>query len=297
MKNRLFLFSVMIVVALYGAECGGKGQLPVEPLLEQNNARVQFLGGILNMIEFEVDLSESQKVAFKKLSDDLASEIAKKHVARKAEMEAFATAFKKSNLSNADLDKIIPHFFPKERYELMQSKLIQVHQILNSEQRSKIADKLEARYDFMIEKRERRSERRKEMRGIMGGGYAFKKLTRDLDLTDAQKTTLMQIVTTFQSKMDDVKTELMERAQMQAFISEFRKEKMDKAVLDQGMAQLEAKQAEVSLAMKDAIRDVHALLKPEQRVKASEKLLQMAEYKANYDGNPYRRGKRWRYWE
>ncbi|MGQ9805404.1 MAG: Spy/CpxP family protein refolding chaperone [Chlorobiales bacterium] len=292
MKNRLFLVSVMIVIALSSAGCGDKGQSPAEPLLEQNDAHSRSLDGILNMIESEVNLSESQKAAFRKLSDELAAEVAKKHAARKAEIEAFATAFKESNLSNADLDKIVPYFFPKEKHELMQSKLMQAHQILNSEQRSKIADKLEARYKLMTEKREKRSERREEMRGIMGGGNAFKKLTRDLDLSDAQKTTLMQIATTFQSKIDDVKAEPIERAQMQAFISEFRKEKMDKAVLNQGMEQLEAKQAEVRLAMKDAIRDVHALLTPEQRAKASEKLLQMAELQTKFDGNPYRHGKR-----
>ena len=71
---------------------------------------------------------------------------------------------------------------------------------------------------------------------------------------------------------------------MQAFISEFRKDKMDEAVLNQGAAQLEAKQAEVRSAMKDAIRAVHAMLTPEQRAKASEKVIQMAERHAKFDG-------------
>lgn len=295
MKNLLALFSLLIIVALYGAGCGDRGQSPAEPLVEQADARARFSDGILKMIESEVDLSESQKTAFKKLTDDFASEMVARHAARKAEMEAFATAFKNSTISDADLDKVLPHFLPKERHAFMQSKLIQAHQILTSEQRAKIADKLEARHNRMNEKREKWSEKRKEKqeaRRFAGGGVMLKKLTRDLDLTDAQKANLLQIATTFQSKVVP-QTEPARQAQMQAFISEFRKDKMDEAVLNQGVAQLDAKHAEMRLAIKDAIRSVHALLTPEQRAKASEKLLQMAERHAKFDGNPHRRTKHW----
>ncbi len=295
MKNLLAFFSLLIIVSLFAMGCGDKSQSPAEPLVEQTDARARFSDGILNMIESEVDLSVSQKAAFKKLADEIASEVATKQETRKAEMQAFATAFKQSTLSDADLDKILPHFFPKERHAFMQSKLIQAHQILNSEQRAKIADKLEARYTRMNEKREKWVEKRKdkpEMRGWASGGFMLKKLTRDLDLTDAQKASLLQIATTVQSKIGSEPMPT-ERAQMQAFISEFRKEKMDEAVLHQGVAQLEAKQAEVRLAMKEAIRAVHGLLTPEQRTKASEKLLQMAERHAKFDGNPHKRGKHW----
>ncbi|MFQ3598200.1 MAG: Spy/CpxP family protein refolding chaperone [Chloroherpetonaceae bacterium] len=295
MKNLLALFSLLIIVTLSATGCGEKGQSPAEPLVEQNDARARFSDGILNLIESEVDLSASQKADFKKLTDDLASEMAARHGARKAEMEAFAIAFKNGTLADADLDKITPHFFPKERHAVMQSKLVQAHQLLTSEQRSKIADKLEARYTRMLEKREKWAEKRKdkpERHGWAGGGFMLKKLTRDLDLTDAQKATLMQIATTFQSKVG-VEAVPTERAQMQAFIGEFRKDKMDEAVLNQGMAQLDAKQAEVRFAMKEAIRSVHAMLTPEQRAKASEKLLHMAERHAKFEGNPHGRGKHW----
>jgi Spy/CpxP family protein refolding chaperone len=242
-----------------------------------------------------VDLSESQKVAFKKLTDEIATETASKRDTRKAEMEAFATAFKNSTLSDADLDYIVPHFFPKERLTFMQSTLVQAHQILTPEQRSKIADKLEARYNTMRAKRDKWSEKqkdKKEMRGISGGGYMLKKLTRSLDLTDAQKASLLQIATAFQSKAG-IDVQPTHRAQMQAFISEFRKDKIDETVLNQGAAQLDAKQSEVRSAVKDAVRSVHDLLTPEQREKASEKLLVMAERRAKFDGERYGRGRFW----
>ncbi len=293
MKNLLALFSLLIIVALSATGCGEKGQSPAEPLVEQTDARARFSDGLLNMIESEVELSESQKIAFKTLTEELASEVATRHEARKANMQSFAVAFKQSTLSDADLDKIVPHFFPKERHAFMQSKLIQAHQILTSEQRAKIADKLEARYTRMNEKREKWAEKRKdkqERHGWAGSGFMLKKLTRDLDLTDAQKATLMQIVTTFQSKVS-AETMPAERTHMQAFIREFRKDKMDETVLNQGAAQLDAKQAEVRLAMKEAIRSIHALLTPEQRAKVSEKLFQMAEHHGKLDGNPHERRK------
>ncbi len=291
MKNLLAFVSLLIIVTLTGAGCGDKGQSPAEPLVAQTDERARFSNGILRMIESEVDLSESQKVAFKKLTDDLASEMAAKHSARKAELTAFANAFKQSTLSDADLEKIMPHFFPKEQRASMQAKLVQAHQILTSEQRAKIADKLEARHDRMSAKHEKRKEK-KDMHGVMGGGFMLKKMTRELDLTDAQKATLLQIASTFQAKVG-AEAEPARHAQMQTFIREFRKEKMDESVLNQSVAQLDAKQAEVRLAMKDAVRSVHALLTPEQREKAAEKLLQMAERQAKFDGEHHGRKKHW----
>jgi|GEM_PF-2496203 Spy/CpxP family protein refolding chaperone len=295
MKNLLSLFSLLIIVVLIGTGCGDKGQSPAEALVPQPNERTRFSDGILKMIESEVDLSESQKVAFKKLTDELASEMAARHNTRKAELESFATTFKNNTLSEADLDNIVPHFFPKERHAFMQAKLIQAHHILTPEQRAKIADKLEARHNQMLAKREKWSEKqkdRKEMHGI-AGGYMLKKLTRDLDLTDTQKATLLQIATALQAKISG-KTKSEQYAQMQVFISEFRKDKMNEAVLNQGAAQLDAKQAEVRLAMKDAIRSLHAMLTPEQRAKASEKLLHMAERQAKFDGEHHWKEPRWK---
>ncbi len=292
MKNLLVFFSLLIIVSLVGAGCGDKGQSPAEPLMIQNDERDRFANGILNMIESEVDLSESQKAEFKKLADELASEMTAKHAARKAELQTFATVFKKNKISDADLDNIVPHVLPKERHAFMQSKLIQAHRILTPEQRAKIADKLEARYNDMTRKQELRKNK-KELRGMMSGGFMFKKLTRDLDLTDAQKASLMQIAETVQSKISTT-DEPIRQAQMQAFISEFRKDKMDEAVLNQSEAQLEAKQAEVRSAMKDAIRAVHAMLTPEQRTKASEKLIQMAERRPKFDGEHRWKEHRWK---
>ncbi len=288
MKNLLAFVSLLIIVTLVSAGCGDKGQSPIDPIIAQNDERVQFSNGILRMIESEVDLSESQKIAFKKLTDELASEMAAKHRTRKAELTAFANAFKQSTLSDADLEKIMPHFFPKEQHASMQAKLVQAHQILTSEQRAKIADKLEARYNRMSAKQ----EKRKDMRGVMGGDFMLKKLTRELALTEAQQTAMKQIIETFQSKVN-ADPEPARLAQMQAFIREFRKEKIDESVLNESAAQLDAKQAEVRLAMKDAVRSVHALLTPEQREKVSEKLLQMAERQAKFGGNPYGRKKHW----
>jgi Spy/CpxP family protein refolding chaperone len=295
MKNLPGLFALLIAVALFGAGCGDNGQSPDELLATQTDERARFSDGLLSMIELEVDLSESQKAAFKKLTDDVASEMAAKHSARKAEMEAFAAAFKNSTISDADLDKIVPHFFPKERHALMQSRLVQAHQLLTSEQRGKIADKLEARHNRMTTKREQWAEKQKDkkvMRGLPNEGYMLKKLTRDLDLTDAQKATLLQIATTFQSKVG-AETRTTHQAQREAFISEFRKDKLDEAVLNQGMSTLDAEQTNMRLAMIDAIRSVHTLLTPEQRAKASEKLLQMAERQAKFDGHPHGRKKHW----
>jgi len=295
MKSLLVLFSLLIIISLVGAGCGDKGQSPAEPFLSQTDERDRFSNGILDLIESEVDLSESQKVAFKKLADELASEMTAKHTVRKAEMQAFATAFKNSTLSDTDLDNIAPHFFRNEKHAFMQSKLIEAYQLLTPEQRAKIADKLEARHNQMLAKREKWSEKqkdRKEMRGMMSGGFMFKKLTRDLDLTDAQKASLLQIAETFQSKISAT-DESIRHAQMQAFISEFRKDKIDEAVLNQGAAQLDAKQAEVHSAMKDAIRAVHAILTPEQRAKASEKLLRMAERRIKFDGKHHGQRKHW----
>ncbi len=292
MKNRLVLFSLLIIVALFGTGCGDNGQSPSEPLMIQNDERDRFANGMLNLIESEVDLSESQKAEFKKLAEELASEMTAKHAARKAELQTFATAFKNSTLSDADLDNIVPHVFQKERHAFMQSKLIQAHRILTPEQRAKIADKLEARYNDMNRKHELRKNK-KELRGMMSGGFMFKKLTRDLDLTDAQKASLMQIAETVQSKISAT-DEPVRQAQMQTFISEFRKEKMDEAILNQGAAKLEAKQTEVRMAMKEAIRSVHAMLTPEQRAKASEKLLQMAERRDKFDGEHRWKEHRWK---
>ncbi len=288
MKNILVLFSLLIIVSFVGTGCGGNGQSPAEPFLSQNDERNRFANGILNMIESEVDLSESQKVEFKKLADELASEMTTKHAARKTALQAFATAFKNSTLSEADLDNIAPHFFSKDRQAFMQSTLIQAHRILTPEQRAKIADRLEARYNDMKHKRELRKNK-KEMRG----GFMFKKLTRDLDLTDAQKTSLLQIAETVQSKISAT-DEPTRHARMQAFISEFRKDKMDEAVLNQGAAQLEAKHAEVRSAMKEAIRAVHAMLTPEQRAKVSEKLLRMAERQGMFESKFHGKERRWR---
>ncbi len=292
MKHLLSLFSLLIIVALIGAGCGDKGQSPAEALVTQPDERDRFANSILNMIESEVDLSESQKVVFKKLADELALEMTAIHAARKTEMQAFATAFKNNTLSDTDLDNFAPNFFPNEKHAFMQSKLIRAHQVLTPEQRAKIADKLEARYNNMNRKHELRKNK-KEMRGIISGGFMFKKLMRDLDLTDAQKASLMQIAETVQSKIG-MTDEPTRHAQMQAFISEFRKDKMDGAILNQGAAQLEAKQAEVRAAMKDAIRSVHAMLTPEQRAKASEKLLQMAERRDKFDGEHRWKEHRWK---
>jgi Spy/CpxP family protein refolding chaperone len=291
MKNLLAFVSLLFIVTLISAGCGDNGQSPINPIIAQNDERVEFSNGILRMIESEVDLSESQKIAFKKLADELASEMAAKHTARKAELTAFANAFKQSTLSDADLEKMMPHFFSKEQHASIQAKLVQAHQILTSEQRAKIADKLEARQNRMATKQERRKEK-KDMHGVMGGDFMLKKLTRQLDLTDAQQTAMKQIIETFQSKVN-ANPEPARLAQMQAFIREFRKDNMDESVLEQSAAQLDAKQAEVRLAMKDAVRSVHALLTPEQREKASKKLLQMAERQAKFDGKPHGRKKHW----
>ncbi|MFN3344141.1 MAG: Spy/CpxP family protein refolding chaperone [Chloroherpetonaceae bacterium] len=291
MKNLLALVSLVVIVTLTGTGCGDKGQSPIDPIIAQNDERARFSNGILRMIESEVNLSESQKIALKKLSDDLASEMAVKHTARKAEIEAFANAFKQSTLSDADLEKIMPHFFPKEKHASMQAKLVQAHQILTSEQRAKIADKLAARHDRMTAKQEKRKEK-KDTRSVMRSSLMLKELTRELDLTDAQQTATKQIIETFQSKVN-ADPEPARLAHMQTFIREFKKEKMDETVLNQSAAQLDAKQAEVRSAMKEAVLSFHALLTPAQREKASEKLLQMAERQAKFDGEYHGRKKRW----
>lgn len=287
MKNRLAFVPALALVALVAVGCAGQGELPVEPLAAPDNARLS--GGIFRMIESELQLSDAQKAAFKKLADELATEREATHQARKAELQAFANAFKGETLSDADIDRIAPHVFSKERHALMQAKLVQAHQLLTPEQRAKIADKLQARLDKMAQKREKRAEKRKP--GEMMGGFMLKKITRDLDLTQSQQTAVAQIVADVQTQLrrDEAPAE---RAQMQAFIREFRKDKMDETALNQGFAELEAKQAELRAAMKNAIKSVHATLTPEQRAKAAEKMLQMAERHAKRgDGKPCGRGK------
>ncbi|MDW8436471.1 MAG: Spy/CpxP family protein refolding chaperone [Chloroherpetonaceae bacterium] len=293
MKKILVLFSSLAFVAFLNAGCGEKGVFPAEPFAEPDNARARFSDGILRMIEAELDLSESQKIAFKKLADELAAEIAAKRQTRKADMQSFANAFKGASISETEIDKIASHFALKDRHVSMQAKLIQAHQILSPEQRAKLADKLQARLDEMSQKRAKWAERGKDKPRDLMRGFALKKIARDLDLSESQQETLAQIVSDFQSKIP-VEDEPAERAQMQTFIREFRKDKIDETALNQASARLDAKQATMRSAMKNAIGAFHAMLTPEQRAKASEKMSQMAERLAKFrDGEPWGRGKHW----
>jgi Spy/CpxP family protein refolding chaperone len=64
---------------------------------------------------------------------------------------------------------------------------------------------------------------------------------------------------------------------MDAFAAEFRKEKIDEAVLNAGADEIAQRHEQMRSAMKSTIKELHAILTPEQRAKASEKLAQLAE--------------------
>ena len=106
-------------------------------------------------------------------------------------------------------------------------------------------------------------------------GVIMEKIIKDLDLTDAQKQEIEKIRDEVKAKMDEKKND--REKDMEEFGRLFKQDKLDKEQLKALANKHEANREEMKSFFMDQLIKVHAVLTPEQRTKAVEKLKELKE--------------------
>ena len=107
--------------------------------------------------------------------------------------------------------------------------------------------------------------------------WAVKKVTRKLDLDDVQQSKLRAVTDEFVEQhraYQDTRTQSMDE-----LLAELRKPAMDQAVLQQMVAEHQARVSEVSPAIIEKIVDFHASLNDEQRQEMADRLQEFRDHR------------------
>jgi len=105
--------------------------------------------------------------------------------------------------------------------------------------------------------------------------FMMEQVVKDLNLTDQQKTDVDKIREEIKAKMESNKKD--HESGMTDFENAFKQDKLDKETLKSIMQKREAKREEMKDFMLDELIKFHAILTPEQRTKAVEKVKEMRE--------------------
>ena len=105
--------------------------------------------------------------------------------------------------------------------------------------------------------------------------FMMEKITQDLNLTDQQKTEVDKIREEIKAKMEEKKKD--HESKMMEFENAFKQDKLDKETLKALMKKHDTEREEMRDFMLDELVKFHAVLTPEQRTKAVEKMHEMKE--------------------
>lgn len=220
---------------------------------------------LLNTITKEVNLTESQQPAFKKLTDEIALKLREKkdqgRESRKAEWKNFAEEFKKPVLG----DEVVKSAFTRKGTAdaadavFFQKKIAELHDLLTPAQRAAVAKKIE-------EKEQGLTKFSSEVKTTA----VTKMMTKGLNLTPEQESGAEKLLVDFKTQMESKKGVL--QAEVGKFTTEFRKEKMDESVLQKQVALYLSESESMKTMMATKVKAFHALLTPEQRADVAEKM-------------------------
>lgn len=107
--------------------------------------------------------------------------------------------------------------------------------------------------------------------------FMMKKITDDLNLTDQQKTEVDKIREEIKAKREEMKKNRV--SHKKDFENAFKQDRLDKETLKSIMQKRDAEKEEMRDFMLDKLIKFHAILTPEQRTKAVEKMHEMKEKK------------------
>ncbi|HQY52876.1 MAG TPA: Spy/CpxP family protein refolding chaperone [Ignavibacteria bacterium] len=108
-------------------------------------------------------------------------------------------------------------------------------------------------------------------------GFIIDKISEKLDLNASQKTQVERIKAQIKEKMESQKPD--RESMMKEFSEEFTKSTLDKNSILDHMKKNESKKEEMKTFMIDKLVEFHAILTPEQRVKAVELMIEFKEMK------------------
>ncbi len=118
--------------------------------------------------------------------------------------------------------------------------------------------------------------------------FMMEKIVKDLNLTEQQKADVDKIREEIKAKRESMKKD--HESGMTDFENAFKQDKLDKETLKSIMQKREAQREEMKDFMLDELIKFHAVLTPEQRTKAVEKVKEMREkgremFKKRHDKN------------
>ncbi len=121
----------------------------------------------------------------------------------------------------------------------------------------------------------------KEFRDHGPFGFIMSKIVKELDLNTEQKAAIDKIQEEVKAKMEENKKE--RENHMSEFGNLFKQDKLDKDQLMTLSKQHDAKREEMKSFFMDELIKVHAILTPDQRTKAVEKMKELKEKHKNWD--------------
>ena len=108
-------------------------------------------------------------------------------------------------------------------------------------------------------------------------GFIIDKISEKLDLNTSQKTQVERLKAQIKEKMESQKPD--RENMMKEFSEEFTKSTLDRNSILDHMKKNESKREEMKTFMIDKLVEFHAILTPEQRVKAVELMIEFKEMK------------------
>jgi len=108
-------------------------------------------------------------------------------------------------------------------------------------------------------------------------GFIIDKISEKLDLNTSQKTQVERLKAQIKEKMESQKPD--RENMMKEFSEEFTKSTLDRNSILDHMKKNESKREEMKTFMIDKLVEFHAILTPEQRVKAVELMFEFKEMK------------------
>lgn len=106
-------------------------------------------------------------------------------------------------------------------------------------------------------------------------GILIDKVTEDMKLTNDQKARISALKTDIKEKMESKKP--VRKEKFDKFISEFTKDNLDKASLENMFQQNQAERNEMKDYVESKIVEFHNILTPEQRKQAADKMTSLRE--------------------
>ena len=106
-------------------------------------------------------------------------------------------------------------------------------------------------------------------------GMIIDKITEGMTLSNDQKTKIANLKNDIKEKMDSKKSDKKEK--FEGFINEFKKDNLDKIVLENMFQKNEAERNEMRNFAESKIVEFHSILTPDQRIQAADKMEKMRE--------------------